>query len=64
MYSVDYCPKGLVIGKQGENEVEKVVVDFSPWAFEFGTGTISARLQRPPYQAMLSGAARRAVPRR
>lgn len=47
MYSVDCCPKGLVIGKQGENEAEKVAVDFSPWASEFGAGTISARLRRP-----------------
>lgn len=47
MYSVDCCPKGLVIGKQGENEAEKIAIDFSPWASEFGAGTISARLRRP-----------------
>ena len=36
----------LPLGRQGENEVTAVVFDFSAWATEFGSGTLSLSVQR------------------
>ena len=36
----------LPLGRQGENAVTAVVFDFSAWATEFGSGTLSLSVQR------------------
>ena len=47
----------LLLGQQMENEVTEVVFDFSDWATEYGSGTISLSVQRPgdsqPYDVEL-----------
>jgi len=48
----------LFIGYQGENEVTRVIVDYSAWTAEFGEGTLSLELMRAgdtaPYLATLT----------
>lgn len=39
------CPP-LDLGYAGENEVTQVVLDFSPWAAEFGDGAVTLELMR------------------
>ena len=39
------CP--IVIGHRGENDVTQVVLDFSPWMQEFGSGVVSLYMKRP-----------------
>ena len=36
----------LLIGYQGENEVTRVIVDYSAWTKEFGEGTLSLEIMR------------------
>ncbi len=47
-YIIDVnMPKSIAIGKQGENNVETFIIDYSKWFADYGDGTVDVLIQRP-----------------